>query len=130
MLGLNTWQYHAGGPLAAVLQTIINLSLAIVLAGAVQYAASWPGRLLNARPLAFIGRISYSVYLWQQLFLSPPEAGSPWPVHPLTAVFGIAAAALLSYYLVERPVARFREFTKLRQTADGENIGLWRAAGS
>jgi len=130
LLAANTWQYYTGGPAAALLQTLINLLLSVLLAAAVQYSATWPGRVLNARPLAFLGRISYSVYLWQQLFLVPPEARASWTVQPLTAMLGITGAALLSYYLIEKPIARWRESAQFRTSVDKNNIAVWRAAGS
>ncbi len=66
-------------------------------------------RLLEFAPLRWVGRISYSLYLWQQLFLFPnfrvQKLGS------LTAfpqnVILVFALASLSYYLVERPVLRW-----------------------
>jgi peptidoglycan/LPS O-acetylase OafA/YrhL len=48
--------------------------------------------------------ISYSLYLWQQLFTSSPAAyhGAPWlKFAPLMLV-----VAALSYYWVERPCIR------------------------
>jgi peptidoglycan/LPS O-acetylase OafA/YrhL len=59
------------------------------------------GRLLNMRPLAIVGLLSYSIYLWQQPFLVAPEADSlfRWPVNLCLALI----AAVLSYTLIERP---------------------------
>ena len=62
------------------------------------------GRLLEADAVRFIGRLSYSIYLWQQLFLKVP-AGSLLQRFPLNIV-AIFLAALGSYYLVERPLIR------------------------
>ena len=62
-------------------------------------------RLLETGPLLFLGTISYSLYLWQQLFTAPPvDYGSTgWLLFcPLMFVF-----AILSYYLIERPCVRF-----------------------
>ena len=33
------------------------------------HPAAWIGRALKWRPLKFAGRISYSLYLWQQMFI-------------------------------------------------------------
>ena len=62
-------------------------------------------RLLETGPIPFLGIISYSLYLWQQLFTAPPiDSGNVgWLLFcPLMIAF-----ATLSYYLVERPCARF-----------------------
>ncbi|QDT14980.1 acyltransferase family protein [Alienimonas californiensis] len=59
-------------------------------------------------PLVALGRISYGVYLWQQLFLGPHVDGferlRSFP-NGLAATF---AAALLSYWLLERPLLAFK----------------------
>jgi peptidoglycan/LPS O-acetylase OafA/YrhL len=62
------------------------------------------GRLLNARPVVFVGTISYSLYLWQELFLNRYSPRSIFPFNLLLAV----AVALASYYVIERPALRTR----------------------
>ncbi|HEY0786521.1 MAG TPA: acyltransferase [Acidobacteriaceae bacterium] len=61
------------------------------------------GRLLNLAPVRHLGIISYSLYLWQQLFTGPLTH-----LFPLNFLF-ILGAAELSYLLVERPSARLRD---------------------
>jgi peptidoglycan/LPS O-acetylase OafA/YrhL len=69
------------------------------------------GRFLEWRPLRRVGGLSYSLYLWQELFL--PELASerahngfrylqqgPWNV------LAILACAILSRYLMEIPMNR------------------------
>jgi peptidoglycan/LPS O-acetylase OafA/YrhL len=61
-------------------------------------------RILELAPVRFVGRISYSLYLWQELFLVPgwlPKISvlQQWPWN-LVATFAAAAA---SYFLVEKP---------------------------
>ena len=55
--------------------------------------------LWRIQPLAWLGTVSYSLYLWQQPFYFLSE-GQMNVVLALAAVF---AAAILSYFLVERP---------------------------
>jgi peptidoglycan/LPS O-acetylase OafA/YrhL len=62
-----------------------------------------------------VGWLSYSLYLWQQLFLN--RAGTAIVTSfPLNLALAIAAA-LASYYLVERPSLRLRRRIEKRLTA-------------
>lgn len=67
-------------------------------------------RTLDYAPMRGLGRISYSVYLWQQLFLGPPDVysspwfWSQWPQNILAAIF----CGVLGYYVIELPSARLR----------------------
>ena len=66
-------------------------------------------RLLLANPaIRFIGKISYSLYIWQQLFLQDYTNPSLQSIKVLPAKYACAfAAAMLSYYLVERPAIKY-----------------------
>lgn len=84
---------------AACILAIIWLSI--------NHASSAWGRLLEWRLLVGIGILSYSLYLWQQLFLGP---NSGWSPASISLNVGLAvAAALGSYFLVERPFLRIKE---------------------
>ena len=85
--------------------------LPLLILSTVLHPKAWPGALLEWRPLRFVGAISFSLYLWQQLFLGVNLAGSPpalaflrqAPVNLLV----LAVCALCSYYLIEKPCIRF-----------------------
>jgi peptidoglycan/LPS O-acetylase OafA/YrhL len=65
-------------------------------------------RLLNTRPLVAIGVASYSLYLWQQLFLIQFRTpGSVLQTFP-TNVVAVCLCAALSYWVVERPFLRLK----------------------
>jgi peptidoglycan/LPS O-acetylase OafA/YrhL len=67
-------------------------------------------QLLDAPLLRALGRVSYSVYLWQQLFLGPPDAYPEpwfWNQWPLNILAGICCGAL-GYLLIEKPCGRLR----------------------
>ena len=72
---------------------------------------SFLGRILEWQPLRWIGTISYSLYLWQQLFL--PELASEraqgafhYLQQPPWNVLAILICACLSRYLIEIPMTR------------------------
>jgi peptidoglycan/LPS O-acetylase OafA/YrhL len=86
--------------------SIINLSLAILIYRCIYCSRDWFGRMLNWKPIAFVGVLSYSLYLWQQLFLN--RESSSWEcTFPQNLVFAIAAA-LGSYFLLEKPLLGLR----------------------
>lgn len=66
---------------------------------------SWLGTILQFAPIRWIGRISYSLYIWQQLFLTP-EGLKPLGLLNRTPIDIVATFCLatLSFYLVEMPM--------------------------
>jgi peptidoglycan/LPS O-acetylase OafA/YrhL len=68
----------------------------------------WVGLLMQSQVMRWFGKLSYSLYLWQQLFLvvHTPDWGilRVFPVNLLC----VAAAALASYTFVERPFLRLK----------------------
>jgi peptidoglycan/LPS O-acetylase OafA/YrhL len=78
--------------------TVNGLLLALVGATA-ERSATKARRILESRPLVFLGTISYSLYIWQQLFKYAYESGFPGYI----AVPSCLVIAVLSYYRVERP---------------------------
>lgn len=86
--------------------TIVNLGVAACLDWCVTYADGRVGRLLNAAPLVFVGQMSYSLYLWQQLFLnrSSSAVAASFPLNIVLA----SAAALASFFVIEQPALRLR----------------------
>lgn len=68
------------------------------------------GAFLNLRPVAFIGVLSYSLYLWQQPFMNR-VASHIWNAFP----WNVGCAFLLataSYYIVEKPFLALRYKSK------------------
>jgi len=61
------------------------------------------GRLLENRSLRWIGRLSYSLYIWQEIFLFLGEKQLAW--YPLR-LLGLLGVATLSFYFVERPMVK------------------------
>jgi len=81
---------------------------AAIVAATVVHPRWLVGRILEDGRLRWIGRISYSLYIWQQLFLVGDLIPRPLPFGrfqevPLSFVC-IFLCAIASYYLVERPL--------------------------
>ena len=88
-------------------QTLLNLCIFLTIERMVRYAETPSGKLLNLAPLRFVGVLSYSLYLWQQLFLN--RHSTSWTASfPVNLAFA-ACVALTSYYLVERPFLKLKE---------------------
>ncbi len=69
--------------------------------------ADFFSRCLAWKPLVWIGRISYSWYLWQQLFLGPKGVSLHWPF-PFGILLGLAAA-VVSHYIIEKPFLALKD---------------------
>jgi peptidoglycan/LPS O-acetylase OafA/YrhL len=123
-------QVPGGNLIQAILFPVLIMSTAIV-------PDSTLGRILELRLLKWTGRLSYSIYLWQQLLLipvdsskSPLRAFQHFPSN-IAFVFLIAAC---SYYFVEKPMIEMgRRLEHWLQMLEGparpavtksENIGL------
>ncbi len=60
------------------------------------------GRILNLRPIKYVGVLSYGIYLYQQVFVTIRLSF-------LLVFICSFGAAVCSYYLVERPALRLRD---------------------
>jgi peptidoglycan/LPS O-acetylase OafA/YrhL len=100
--------YYRGGSL------LYALAVAVVIGGAVEEG---PLRTALSRPtLAWIGRISYGLYLWHwpiYVWLVPSRVHVDGVALDALRVMTTFAAATASYYLVERPI-RLRRVPDLR----------------
>jgi len=96
-------QYPASSALRTLFALfVLNTALNFAIAGVLIHVVQNPYRILNIAPVVWLGQISYSLYLWQQPFLdphAPRNYGLLWAI----------GMACLSYYLVERPVLRYRD---------------------
>jgi len=79
----------------------------------------WCARLLRTRPLVFVGTISFSLYLWQQLFSNVNL--------PITHAFPLGileafAAATFSCFFIEAPFLRLKDrlTTRLQRSPANE----------
>lgn len=83
--------------------------LAALLIRSMQYG-TLPTRILSASPIVFVGKISYSLYLYHWIFIAFAHYITGDKQLGLPAVSAVAALtagfSLLSYYLIEQPVRK------------------------
>jgi len=86
---------------------LMNIGIAFCIDWCVTNSDGRAGRLLNCRPVVQIGVMSYSIYLWQQIFLNrySDSIACRFPLDLLL----VAAAATASYYACERPSLKLRK---------------------
>lgn len=99
--------YLSGAP--ARLTPLLQATAVAVL---LQWLVAHPrARLTNAlerAPLAYVGRLSYGLYLWHGLFITTNGSGPAWfQAYPLNVGLSVLAT-LASYYLVERKFLRLK----------------------
>ena len=95
-----------------------DLLIAILLATTLAAPNGRWVRCLEAKPLVAMGTLSYSLYLWHPLFVKAQTDIVPrgWP-----CAIAVLAAALLSYFGLERPLLRWRR--RLGSSAPAKNLG-------
>jgi peptidoglycan/LPS O-acetylase OafA/YrhL len=101
-------RHWAGAYTLTVGYTLENFAIAVLLLYAIFRHQSPLGKILNLKPLRHLGKISYSLYLWQQLFTGPHTGFFP------LNIFWIVACAEISFFLVEKPSFRLRDLVQQR----------------
>ena len=98
----NTWLYRGGFLLVAI------LGLIVIISSGKQHTLM--SRLLSFKPVVFIGKISYSLYLWHfpVLVLTTPvsEIGNPNIIFVILRVILTFVLATASYLFVETPIRK------------------------
>lgn len=98
----NTWLYRGGFLLVAI------LGLIVIISSGKQH--TFMSKLLSFKPIVFIGKISYSLYLWHFpiLVLTTPvsEIGNPNIFFVISRIVLTFAVAIVSYVFVETPIRK------------------------
>jgi peptidoglycan/LPS O-acetylase OafA/YrhL len=90
--------------------TILAATTALLLVNLVVGKKGILTAMLESKPLVWIGRISYGLYLWHYpVFKWIRYAAAPWPVKLALALLATFAVASLSFYLMERPLLRLKK---------------------
>jgi peptidoglycan/LPS O-acetylase OafA/YrhL len=85
--------------------TIANILIAIIMMYSIFGNKGIWYKLLNLRFMNYLGILSYSIYLWQQPFIRNTDY---WVNQMPQNLFFIFAAALFSYYLIEKPFLKLK----------------------
>jgi peptidoglycan/LPS O-acetylase OafA/YrhL len=100
--GPPTWMWD-GGLVAVAAATLV------VVVGSVRHPEGPVARVLALGPLRWLGRISYSLYLWHWpviVLLTPQNTGVSGAGLLTCRLAAMLSAACVSYFLVERPLRR------------------------
>ena len=93
-------------PLGITYGTIANFLIGIII----MYSIFGPQKnwfkFLNLRIVNYIGILSYSLYLWQQLFLL---GKGYWAMQFPQNLFFVFATAMFSYHFIEKPFLKLKE---------------------
>ena len=128
-IGLPAWvavealsRGHLGlGPLLAIRQTFLDMVFGWVILGAAHGFKGWFGWFLQCPPMAYVGRISYGVYVFHNLMVYPlvfavrnlhvPDTflSVPWMLRVSLLVLTISAAAI-SWHVFEKPLNDLKRF--------------------
>ena len=108
-----------------------SMLLPLIVVSTVLNPSTWVGRILENPVMRWIGRLSYSLYLWQQLF-DVSQADYPISLlqkfpYNLILLFFIAA---LSYKFIERPLIRIGHRLAPPPTPGREDLAVNSPPGS
>jgi peptidoglycan/LPS O-acetylase OafA/YrhL len=92
--------------------TLNGAAISIFLLWCTRNPGTTVGRILNWAPIVKIGVLSYSIYLWQTLFLHSMNY-QVFGSHTFISTFpgnwlGFSLAACFSYYVIEQPSLKLR----------------------
>lgn len=97
----------ASPKVGALKALIVPVGFPLIVVSTMLHPQSIMTRVLELFPVRFIGHISYSLYLWQQLFFLDLHRPAAWPLSELQQFpvnyFAAFSCAIVSYYLLEKP---------------------------
>lgn len=92
---------------SALTRLWMPMLIPLLIAGTATHPDWRLSRVLDAKPIRWMGRLSYSLYLWQLLFLVETSQSPHWWQHfPANLPLALVAATA-SYYWIEKPLRRF-----------------------
>lgn len=120
------WSQQGTDWTAALTYLALAGCLAWVVQGAVRGFGGWIGRVLDAKPLLFLGKLSYGIYLYHMVVIDLafrvfqwPQPGSLLLRLPLYTSLTLVAAGM-SWYGLEKPLLSLKQrlrYAPLLETA-------------
>jgi peptidoglycan/LPS O-acetylase OafA/YrhL len=95
---------------------VVAVAAALLIVALETAAAGAARRVLSARPIAYLGRVSYGTYLWQWpviVLLTYRHDISPLPLFAITVVIA-TVLAMVSFHALERPIRMSRYVERRR----------------
>jgi peptidoglycan/LPS O-acetylase OafA/YrhL len=101
-LALHFWKFVHNRSYQVVGLTLLHFSIALTI----DHVMRRPYRLLNTRPIIWVGVLSYSLYLCQQPFLNR-NSDAFFASFPLNIILAVSAA-VICHYAIEQPFLALR----------------------
>jgi peptidoglycan/LPS O-acetylase OafA/YrhL len=117
---LFTFIYRAPWFRETIRYSLQGIALTPIFITAIRYPRWTPYRVLNLPPIAFVGVLSYVLYLVHQVVLFAVEQQMPYGHRGVLAVIALALAlaiAILVHYFVEKPSQQLRKRLARRSVA-------------
>ena len=102
--------------LRAFIETGIAVLIAIIINYVIEEHANAATKLLNAPLVTWLGKLSFSLYLWQQVFCFTRPRDTIVGQFPLNILLAFLAA-IASYHLIELPILRLRQRLDAKPTS-------------
>jgi peptidoglycan/LPS O-acetylase OafA/YrhL len=103
------YQLHLGWiliPFVGSIGTLTSISISIIMLYSVNHSTNIWYKFLNLKIMEQIGILSYSIYLWQQIFISDlPFVKRFFPLNLLLLVI----VSVFSYYIIEKPFLKLKD---------------------
>lgn len=102
-----------------LVNTVLYALVGLLIINNITYSTGLIFRFLNSRIMIGIGLISYSLYIWQQLFMvsetfSPGSSRLPWYDFPVNIIL-LIMISVFSYRFYETPLRKLRKRFEQRQ---------------
>nr|WP_294943218.1 acyltransferase [uncultured Mucilaginibacter sp.] len=98
---------QALNPTVITTNLIISLFVGFIVVNNLHQSKNWIFSLLNTKVLSFIGILSYSIYIWQELFLAN-DPNLPLSHLPMNLIL-LVVVPLLSYFYFEKFFLKFKK---------------------